>query len=61
MTEPPSIPPRSDTAPPRGPVCRCGCTWVEHALHVLVDGAGWYREGGACLTCSDCARFEAVP
>lgn len=52
--------PAPTAPPPRGPICRCGCTWVEHALYVLADHDGWYREGGQCLSCGRCERFAAA-
>lgn len=41
-------------APPRGPHCTCGCSAVEHELHV---GTDWRWVPGRCLTCSDCEEF----
>lgn len=41
------------TAPDVGPRCTCGCTWVEHELHVNHE---WETYAGACLSCL-CEQF----
>jgi hypothetical protein len=40
--------------PPRGPLCRCGCTWVEHEHHVSHE---WETYAGRCLSCP-CEEFR---